>query len=234
VDQLLLIVVGCLVSYLIGSLPFGLWTGLLWKGVDIHTLGSKNIGATNVLRVLGLGPGLTVFVLDTLKGGAGIWLTQGYAAAHGDPLPFRWLVLFGLVAVLGHTFSPFLRFRGGKGVATTLGVLFALAWQVGVVGFSVFLITLGLTRYVSVGSLAAGISLPIASWVFLQGEQRIGMIVLTLVIDTLVFIKHRANIQRLIAGTEPKIGQRATAPAEESPSEVTDEPPADTEGPSHE
>lgn len=202
--QLLL---ACVISFLIGALPFGLWVGLL-KGVDIRTLGSKNIGATNVLRVLGPAAGLTVFVLDTLKGAAGILLAV-FVLLPG--LAFPWQVLIGFCAVLGHTFSPFLRFKGGKGVATTLGILLALSWPVGLTTLAVWIIVVALTRYVSLASIVAGISLPISSWFFLPHPARIWMAAMTLTLAILVIIKHRENIKRLLAGTEAKFGQRVAA-----------------------
>jgi glycerol-3-phosphate acyltransferase PlsY len=209
-DVSLQILASCVISYLIGSLPFGVWVGLLTKGVDIRTLGSKNIGATNVLRVLGPGPGFAVMLLDTVKGGVGIWL----AAAFIPNLPMSVRVLLGFCAVVGHTFSPFLRFKGGKGVSTTLGVLLALSWPVGVVALVVWTSFVALTRYVSIASIAAGISLPIASWWFLRADDRLWMVGLTIAILILVVIKHRENIKRLAAGTEPKFGQRVAAPME--------------------
>ncbi len=219
------VILFCALSFLIGSLPFGLWIGLL-KGVDIRTVGSKNIGATNVLRVLGPGPGSLAFLLDVGKGVVGValarelthhifWIPGVYSIPDGlYGLQMPHLVLIGLCAVLGHTFSPFLRFKGGKGIATTLGILIALSWPVAVVGFSTWVIFVALTRYVSLSSLLAAISLPIASYLILHGEARTWMIGMTAVLFVLVTIRHRANIQRLLNGTESKFGQRAASPVE--------------------
>lgn len=207
---LLILLLCCVVSYLIGSLPFGLWIGLLWKHVDIRTLGSKNIGATNVLRVLGPGPGITVCVLDTAKGAAGIVLARilfSHVLRTDAPLPL--LILIGFLAILGHTFSAFLRFKGGKGVATTLGVLLALSPFVAGVGLLVWLVLVAATRYVSLASIAAGISLPFAAYFDPDlKSDRWWMVGLCIALAILVTVKHRTNIQRLLAGTEPKIGQR--------------------------
>ena len=208
-----------LASFLIGSLPFGLWVGLA-KGVDIRTLGSRNIGATNVLRVLGPMPGALVFILDTLKGAVGILIARQFIfelssdpvkSAH--PLSMPYLVLIGLCAVLGHTFSPFLKFKGGKGIATSLGVLLALSGQVALVGIGIWVVCVAITRYVSAASLLAALILPVASFFLLKDLERTWMLGLTIGLLVLVTVKHRANIGRLLHGTEPKFGQRVAAPA---------------------
>lgn len=211
----------CMVSYLVGALPFGLWTGLLWKGVDIRTLGSKNIGATNVLRVLGPAPAALVFLLDAGKGVAGVllarmlWSAMGIGGTVQLAMPFQ--VLIGLCAVLGHSFSPFLRFKGGKAVTTSLGVLLALGWQVGVVALVVWTALVLLTRYVSLSSIAAAVAVPISALCLLTGEQRLWMTALGIVLATLVIVKHRPNIQRLLTGTESRIGERVQLPATDEP-----------------
>lgn len=215
------ILLGCMISYLVGSLPFGLWVGLLWKGVDIRTLGSQNIGATNVMRVLGPAAGLTVMFFDTLKGSVGI-LVAYYLLSPG--LAFEYRVLIGLCAVVGHTFSPFLRFKGGKGVATTLGVLLALSWQVGLATLVIWILGVALTRYVSVAAIIAAISLPITSWFFPPAPDRYWMVGLTVTLAVLVIIKHRENIKRLLRGTEAKFGQRV-APAEGTETPAPEENP---------
>lgn len=222
-DQPYVVAVLALASYLIGSLPFGLWVGLA-KGVDIRTLGSKNIGATNVLRVLGPVPGALVFALDTLKGAVGILIASQTKFAPfetttfsgPDPIRMPFLVLIGLCAVLGHTFSPFLKFKGGKGIATSLGVLLALSWQVALVCLGIWIVCVTITRYVSLASLLAAAGLPITSYLLLNGEDRTWMLGLTIALLVLVTVKHRVNIGRLLDGTESKFGQRVAAPAPET------------------
>jgi len=212
------VALSALISYFIGSLPFGLWVGLA-KGVDIRTLGSKNIGATNVLRVLGPGAGALVFALDTLKGAAMVIVLRIF---WPGPAGMPDMVFVGLCAVLGHTFSPLLRFKGGKGIATSLGVLLALSWQVALFGLGVWIVVVALTRYVSLASLLTALSLPFASYFRLKGEDRVWMLGLTITLLVLVTVKHRANIGRLLAGTESKFGQRVTEtapPVEETPHE---------------
>lgn len=200
-----------LVSYLIGSFPFGLWVGLLWKQVDIRTLGSQNIGATNVLRVLGPGPGLTVFALDTAKGAAGIVLAHLFLPHNA---PFYQFMLIGFLAIAGHTFSPFLRFKGGKGVATSLGVLLALSLPVGLIGLGIWIALVAITRYVSLASIVAACTLPVTSLLCTGLSERRWMFGLAVMLAVLVTVKHRANIQRLLHGAESKIGQRVQVPAE--------------------
>jgi glycerol-3-phosphate acyltransferase PlsY len=232
------IVVGlALASYLIGSLPFGYWVGLA-RGVDIRTLGSKNIGFTNVLRVLGPAAGALVMVLDVLKGVVGILVARQfyfpyipsatvagvtYPAGYAIGIAMPYLVLIGLCAVLGHTFSPFLKFKGGKGIATSLGVLLALSWQVGVIALGIWILLVAVTRYVSLASLLAALSLPISSYFLLKDETREWMLVLTIALLILVTVKHRANIGRLLNGTEAKFGQRVAVPALPAEEEITHE-----------
>jgi glycerol-3-phosphate acyltransferase PlsY len=211
-----MILLCCLISYLIGALPFGLLVGLLWKRVDIRTLGSKNIGATNVLRVLGPGPGLTVFALDTLKGVAGVLLARkllGQEFSPVAPMLMPALIIIGFCAVLGHSFSLFLRFRGGKGVATSLGMLLALAPFTAVVAFVLWLAIVAITRYVSLAAIIAAVSVPVTAYFdpYLPSIDRWWMVGLSVLLALLVLVKHRSNMQRLLQGTEAKIGQRVSA-----------------------
>jgi len=183
---------GCLLGFLTGSIPFGFLIGKAY-GVDPREKGSGNIGATNVLRVLGKGPGTAVFLLDVLKGYLPVAVGH---TAHWAP---HWLVAAGLSAVLGHIYSPFVRFKGGKGVATTLGVLFGLSPLVAVLSFGVFLLTVALTNYISVGSIVAALTQATLFWVFpFPLPQRIFGVVVAL----FVVLRHRANIQRLRRGEE--------------------------------
>lgn len=215
---MLLMIFCAVVSYIFGALPFGLWVGLWWKGIDIRTLGSKNIGATNVLRVLGTGPGFTVFVLDTLKGSVGLLLVS--ILVHETlPIPLiAYKIVVGLLAIVGHTFSVFLRFKGGKGVATTLGVLLALNPPMALLTLALWVLLVAVTRYVSLASIVVAISLPFTAYflpdrwytAFFSGQpgDRWWLMGLMILLALLVTVKHRANIQRLLRGTEAKIGQR--------------------------
>jgi glycerol-3-phosphate acyltransferase PlsY len=215
---LLLTLIG---SYLLGSIPSGFLAGR-WRGVDLRTAGSGNIGATNALRVLGTTTGSVVLVLDALKGALGAtwiprfaWRYTVDAASLPHPATPVWLgVVGGLAAVLGHTFTCWLRFRGGKGVATSAGVLAGLMPLAFATVLALFLITLALFRFVSLASIVAALALPIAAAVFHPHPLLIG---LALTLGTLVVVRHRSNLQRLRSGTEPRLGQRSSPTASSSP-----------------
>ncbi len=194
-------------GYLSGSVPFGYLAGKL-KGIDIRKHGSGNIGATNAIRVLGKGIGIPVFLLDVLKGWLPVWLAAGWIAQTGCDVEVVTIgkVLTGFAAVLGHMFTFWLGFKGGKGIATTCGVLagVSLAGMIGGwVGFLTFLFAF---RYVSLGSLAAAVGVPTAMAIQMQREGRWDFVMLGfgIVVMILAFVRHRSNIQRLIAGTESK------------------------------
>ncbi len=204
-------------AYLLGSTPFGLLAGFL-KGVDIREHGSKNIGATNAARVLGKPWFFVVLVLDAAKGAgcalAGVWLT--------GPGSFDLGLIGGLGALLGHFFSVYLRFRGGKGVATGLGIVLVLAappdswvpWP-GLVAIALFIVALAITRMISASSMVAAVCLPLAYGLWLGGaiEQAsfLTRLVFFCVVALAVIVKHRSNIRRILAGIEPRIGQKSAA-----------------------
>ncbi len=183
-------------GYLLGSIPFGL---LLTRAAglgDVRSIGSGNIGATNVLRTGNGKLAAATLLLDALKGTAAVLLASQYAAELG-----LWA---GFGAFLGHLFPVWLGFRGGKGVATYLGVLIGLAWQAALIFAAVWLLVAVLFRYSSLAALCAAIAVPIALW-FLATPQ---LAALFAVMSVILFIKHRANIQRLAAGTEGRIGAK--------------------------
>lgn len=192
-----------LLSFFIGAIPFGVLIGRM-RGVDVRASGSGNIGATNVWRVLGPKAGTAAFVLDVLKGVAG-------------PLFGRWLIpnseigiaACGIFAVLGHTFSPFLGFKGGKGISTSLGALFGLLPLVGILAFAFWGVVLAVSRLVSLASIGACLILPVLAWT-LPNNSTPAAIVATLM-GALAFLKHIPNIKRIMAGNEPKIGQKTMA-----------------------
>ncbi len=183
-----------ILGYLVGSIPVGVIVAKS-KGIDIMSVGSGNIGATNVARTLGRGLGFLVFGLDVLKG-----VLPAIAGAHfvGPELS----ILAGVAAVLGHTFSPFLKFKGGKGIATGLGALLGSAPLAGLAGFGVFLVVFLLTRIVSISSLVAGIGVLTAGFI-LDLPSTFFFVFGPLV--AWVFYKHKPNIQRLLKGEEPKL-----------------------------
>jgi glycerol-3-phosphate acyltransferase PlsY len=188
------------VSYLLGSIPTGYLVAKA-KGIDIRAVGSGNIGATNAFRVLGKSAGITVLLIDALKGFVACRFVAFGPGAPGEAHQ----MIAGLFAILGHNYTCWLRFKGGKGVATSAGVLLALAPEGFAVALSTFLIVLALSRFVSLSSIAAAIVLPIGVWLA-GGTSRI--IALTAFFGAMVVYKHRANIRRLLDGTESRIGQK--------------------------
>jgi glycerol-3-phosphate acyltransferase PlsY len=186
------------IGFALGSIPFSLILGKIIGGVDVRKAGSGNVGATNVARTAGWGAGALALLLDAAKGAGAVLLARRLCpgAPAGD------LVAAGM-AVLGHLFSPVLRFRGGKGVATGAGAFLVLAPGALGVAAVVFAVSAGLTRYVSLASVLAAIALPAAA--FLLG-LRGGIVLLALVVAIAVVARHRGNLARLAAGTERRIG----------------------------
>jgi glycerol-3-phosphate acyltransferase PlsY len=197
-DELQMLAV-CVLGYLFGSVPFGLLLTKVAGLGDIRGIGSGNIGATNVLRTGRKGLAAATLLLDGLKGAAAVLVAQ---ALVGDDIA----LLAGLAAVLGHLFPVWLGFKGGKGVATGLGVLIAAAWPVGLVACVVWLVVAAASRRSSLAALASFASAPIVALIL----EDFSVVKLAFTIAVLVFVRHQANIRRLIAGTEPRIGQGNT------------------------
>jgi glycerol-3-phosphate acyltransferase PlsY len=202
-DDLLTVPICLLLGYLLGSIPFGLLLTRISGLGDIRGTGSGNIGATNVLRTGRKGLAGATLVLDGLKGAAAVLIAQALLYDQDTAL------LAGLAAVLGHLFPIWLRFKGGKGVATGLGVLVAAAWPIGLAACAVWLLVAGLARVSSLASLAAFSFAPFAALVL----EEFGVVKLSFTIAVLVFVRHQANIRRLLAGTEPRIGGGKTGRA---------------------
>jgi glycerol-3-phosphate acyltransferase PlsY len=199
-------------GYLAGSLPFGYLAGKL-KGIDIRQHGSGNIGATNAIRVLGKGIGIPVFILDMLKGWlpvvlAKMWLTQ--VTPDTPQLISVGMVLTGFACTLGHMFTFWLGGKGGKGIATTAGVLLGFAPVAMLGALAAWLLLFFTTRYVSLASLASAVGVPATMAVMMAREHRWDWVMLGfgLVVMVLVFVRHRSNITRLMAGTEPRAGRK--------------------------
>lgn len=193
----------CAAGFLLGSIPFGLLWGEWVRGIDVRQHGSGNLGATNVYRVLGPIHGIIVLLLDILKGGAAVLLTRAWTGSETAA------VASGLLAVLGHILSPWVGFRGGKGVATGLGIWLVLAPAASGLALAAFALLLGLTRRVSAASLTASAALvPIV--LLLPGRAGSpGLLsALSLATALLVWLKHRGNIARLLHGTEPPLWGR--------------------------
>jgi glycerol-3-phosphate acyltransferase PlsY len=189
-------------SYLFGSIP----TGFLWgkaRGIDVRAVGSGNIGATNVMRALGKGPGIAVLLLDAAKG----FLPVFYAPRlfpYPDVNQITLQIICCICVIAGHNWTCWLKFKGGKGIATSAGALLAfLPWPL-VCALSVWLIVFVLWRYVSLASICAAAAIPVATWLI---ERNVSLLVFTAVIGALAIYKHKANIQRLLAGTENRVGR---------------------------
>jgi glycerol-3-phosphate acyltransferase PlsY len=200
------ILIALAIGYLLGSLPFGYLVARS-KGVNIFEVGSKNPGATNVRRVLGAGPGNLVFFLDALKGAVATGWPLLLKPSGIEPMPVAIAGLLG--ALLGHSFSCFTKFRGGKGVATATGGLLVLLPVVVLIGAAVWAAAFYSSRYVSLASILAALSLPLSA--FFLHEPRL-LLGLTVLIAVIVIIRHRTNIQRLLNGTENKFVKKSAAP----------------------
>ncbi|MBO7392837.1 MAG: glycerol-3-phosphate 1-O-acyltransferase PlsY [Abditibacteriota bacterium] len=188
-----------LLCYLFGSIPFGLIAGKLVKGIDIRNVGSGNIGATNVLRAVGPIPALIVFLLDVFKGAGAVLLCRYLGMSE------YLIVLGGIAALVGHTCSVFLGFKGGKGVATLLGLVIGINPIMAAVALGIWIIVVAITRYVSLGSIIASLTTSIIiCFIKLHPIYKI----VFLLVSLFVVIKHKDNIKRLINGTENKIGNK--------------------------
>lgn len=188
------------ITYLFGSLPSGVWIGKRFKKIDIREHGSKNSGATNAYRVLGPKYGIMVLIADVLKGYIPLVIANYFGITGSS------LVFLGLVAIFGHTFSFFLNFNGGKGVATSLGVFLYLIPNVIGILVVVFILVVYFTKYISLASIICAGLLPILT-IFLpmkDSGNRISLIILTTIVGVFVIYKHKTNISRLIKGTENK------------------------------
>jgi glycerol-3-phosphate acyltransferase PlsY len=226
VPEILVYMMVALGAYFLGSIPFGFLVAKA-KGIDIRSVGSGNIGATNAMRVLGKPAGILVLVLDALKG----WLAclfgravYAHFAASFIPLDIsnytlypgvspellaRFATVAGIFAVLGHNYTCWLKFKGGKGIATTAGVYLALApWAV-LVALIVFLLAVALTRYISVGSIVAAVALTATVWI--RTPHDLFLDIVTTGLAVLAIYKHKSNIQRLMAGTENRFGKKKEA-----------------------
>jgi glycerol-3-phosphate acyltransferase PlsY len=190
-------------AYVLGSLPFSVWVARA-HGVDVRKVGSGNPGATNVLRAAGRGPGALALLCDAGKG------VLAVAIARAVGLSPAWWGWAALAAVCGHVFSVFLRFRGGKGVATAAGAVGTVSLPALGLGLLVFVAVVAITRYVSLGSMLGAVAVPIAVWWLGPTQpgssERVELLASTSLIAVLVLARHRANLQRLLSGTENKLG----------------------------
>ena len=195
-----------LAAYLLGSIPTGYLVAKA-RGIDIRAAGSGNIGATNAMRVLGKPAGIFVLLLDALKGYAAAgWLPLLAMHIFKVPNAENVAILAGIFAVLGHNYTCWLKFKGGKGIATTAGVYLALAPWALLAALVVFMLAVLLTRYVSVGSIAAAIAVSAAVWILPPHDLLLGIV--TTALGALAVYKHKSNIQRLMNRTENRLGKK--------------------------
>jgi glycerol-3-phosphate acyltransferase PlsY len=213
-------------SYMSGSLPTGYLAGRWLKGIDIREHGSGSTGATNVLRTLGKGPGLMVLIIDMLKGvfavvlGRSLLTVPFVTQTIPDSITVsQWLpwitIAAALMAILGHSRSIWLNFTGGKSVATSLGILFALHWPTGLIALGVFALTVSIGRMVSLGSILGALSVPL---VMVIAKEPLPLILFGLAAAAYIVATHRRNIERIIAGTEPRLGQQKGQSPQSTPS----------------
>ncbi len=199
------LVLSLLVGYLSGSLPWGLWLGRWFKGVDVRTIGSGNLGATNVYRSLGPGIGVATLLLDIAKGALPVWLVPGAAFAQAFPGGREWCaVAVAFAAVAGHVWTFLAGFKGGKGVATSAGVLLALSPPAFGVFLAVFFATLLASRFVSLGSMLGAVAFTVALWKWSPGGLGDPRVMLGLLLTVVVIARHKDNISRLLRGQESR------------------------------
>ena len=201
-----------LAAYLLGSIPVGYLLVRIFRRQDIRTVGSGNIGATNVLRSEGKALGAATFLLDVCKGALAVLLAAMIAGSVLPTVPQRNVeALAALFAVLGHMFPVWLHFHGGKGVATGFGVFLVAAPGAALSAITVFAIVFALTRYVSLGSILGAASFPVFAWVMVKGERPVFFIAVQAAVALLIIVKHHPNIRRLLAGNEHRFGATKTA-----------------------
>jgi glycerol-3-phosphate acyltransferase PlsY len=200
-----MIAAAVVISYLLGAIPFGVIFGKAIKGIDLREVGSGNIGAANAFRALGFWGGLAVLVTDVGKGTLGVLVAS--LISPGDFLPWA-KVLCGIAALVGHNYSCFLGFKGGKGIATSLGVLLALSPKAALSALACWGILVAVTKYSSLGSIVGACSVPVFMVIF---KDPLPYRIFGILAALFALYKHKANIQRLIAGTELKIDESPAA-----------------------
>lgn len=212
--EILCIAMGLAVSYLIGSMTPSIWIGRIFYNVDVRTKGSKNAGTTNTIRVLGPKAGIIVFIIDVLKGCLALYLSNLFVAAFLDDTP---LEIFNIISaacvVLGHVFPIYEGFKGGKGVATMLGVLIYLYSEIFWILLLIFIIVFIIWRYISLGSITAAIAFPITYYiysVYWAKDMDPILFIFAIVVAIFIVITHRANIKRLVKGEEKKFKFKKT------------------------
>lgn len=190
-------------AYILGSIPSAVWLGRAIFNKDVRKHGSGNAGATNTFRVLGWKPGILVFIIDTIKGFTAVYLLRFTEAANQEYASVFYIAA-GLLAVLGHIYPVFAQFKGGKGVATMLGIILSIHLPGALIALGVFMMVFFSTQYVSLGSLAAAVAFPL-SVIFIYTDTDIYLKGFSLLLATILFLSHTNNIRRLMHGRERKI-----------------------------
>jgi len=194
-----------ILSYLVGSIPTAVWVGKWFYGIDVRKYGSGNAGATNTIRVLGPGAGIPVFIIDVMKGFAGVelaYLCKDNFGEHNEIFAM-FKVILSFIVIVGHVFPVFAGFRGGKGIATSLGIVLALFPYPALVATGVFITILLITHYVSLGSISAAVVFPFVN-IFIFNAMEYAYLIFSIVISLFVIVTHRKNIKRLLANEEAK------------------------------
>jgi acyl phosphate:glycerol-3-phosphate acyltransferase len=197
-------ILGLLVAYLVGSIPSAVWVGKTFYGIDVREYGSGNAGATNTFRVLGRKPGIAVLIMDVLKGFAAVkvaFIMGDYDSQSPEFIDFE--LALAVCGLLGHIFPVYVGFRGGKGVATMLGILIGIHPQAAVICALVFIVTLIITGYVSMSSMMSGITFPIVIMVFYSTNSSIN--IFSLAVAILILVTHQRNIERILRGEESRV-----------------------------
>ena len=189
-----------LISYLIGCFPSAYFLGKMYKNIDIRNYGSGNSGSTNALRVMGTKFGILTLALDVVKGIVAVLIGRAILGDQGA-------LISGVLVVIGHNFPIFLKFKGGKGVATSIGVLMMLTWQTALTVVIIGVITIIITRYVSLGSILGGISAPITTVLVMKAIDK-PLFVTVVILASLLIVRHKDNIKRLCKGEENKFGNK--------------------------
>jgi len=197
-------VIFCVVAYLLGSIPTAVWLGKICYGVDVREHGSKNAGATNTFRVLGKKPGIIVLIVDIFKGAISTYLPVSTQLITDEDILIQTQILCAVFAVLGHVLPIFAGFKGGKGVATSLGVIIGLQPNAALICFLIFLLVFIISKYVSLGAIVASFFFPIVIR-FVVGCESNWLFVFSIILGTLVILAHRKNIRRLLNGEENKM-----------------------------
>ncbi|MFM2136187.1 MAG: hypothetical protein RL021_1587 [Bacteroidota bacterium] len=197
-------ILGLLLAYMVGSIPSAVWVGRTFYGIDVREYGSGNAGATNTFRVLGKKPGVAVLIMDVLKGFLAVklaYVVGDYDSRSPEFIDFE--LALAVCGLIGHVFPVYVGFRGGKGVATMLGILIGVHPQAAAICALIFLCSFLTTRYVSLSSMLAGISFPVIIMVFYSTNSSIN--IFSLVVAVMILVTHQRNIERLLAGEESRI-----------------------------